>query len=446
MAYPRQFGDTNFNKFRHTDMGRSIRDNNLAGTNASSGTICQPMLDNKMAMDAYAISIMEPLCQEAKNKQEIGGLDEVYLIRGTPEFGGVSVRRFGGYELITKEPPSMFGGTDGWGSCGTTGVPDDGTSCVCCEHLIPDYDEFLNYGTSYLFQISNPPDGCLFTWKILSCSINTGETCDGNKTGYFEGGVKQVTASSARYYTPSPLDCWKTTYVAMSVETTEPASCNDANAYGTSGARLQCKDNFEVTVHNDCDFCLGNEIQGATSVLDWNESIDLSVSGDTTGHTYTWQLEGCGTLSPTSGTSTTYTAPDIPSGCYNLCGNGPIIRLICDGYLISQVQLLITLAACADLGKAYELWCGPILDCVGAFRYGYCGVIRYEIDCCGHITGSCEVGHYDYTIGACIQDCSGGAAGCGVSGSVSSLIARGLVDLRSESKISAGCCPVEPGC
>ncbi len=106
-----------------------------------------------------------------------------------------------------------------------------------------------------------------------------------------------------------------------------------------------CKSiSIEITA---CE-CLAAHIDYTTQQMSVNESQNLSVGNPTEGSIYTWSLSGGGSLSTTTGNSTTYTAPAANVNCLQ----NATITLQCDNPEVVCDTLRIAVNATAP-GIAY---------------------------------------------------------------------------------------------
>lgn len=216
--------------------------------------------------------------------------------------------------------------------------------------------------------------------------------------------------------------------------------------------------------------CGSSHIDYTTQQMAVNETQVLSVSTPTTDATYTWSVIGVGSINPTTGLSTTYTAPAANPNCVNA-----VISLSLGGVVCDSLQIATNGNGLNDGNTAYFVSLpSSSQECSQVIR-------KYPYNCWGEVTGSslgcasCDCGSSYNPCGSCpcsyisvpngtgcwglyknaIPDPNGefctaaqllarctAQGGCGtwpVSGA--SIACSGVSDVRSGDQLTSACCP-----
>ncbi len=181
--------------------------------------------------------------------------------------------------------------------------------------------------------------------------------------------------------------------------------------------------------------CDSETINITSTVMGCSESQTLSVNDAVVGKTYNWEVSS-GSLSSSTGTSVTFTAPATNANCTsNTTVSLKVGANTCDTGIIA--------INCAGTGvKAYETWTRTTCTLFGAQQYTICYGDRKEYDCDGNLLGTYEQGTIDssnpgtlicshcYSVLEATNMCDGQPRAEGR-----------YADCRSASQKAAGCCP-----
>ena len=189
--------------------------------------------------------------------------------------------------------------------------------------------------------------------------------------------------------------------------------------------------------------CQSSHIDYTTQQMAANETQNLTVGDPTAGATYTWAVtSGGGSVSPLTGTSTTYTAPATNAEC----ANNPTITLKSGDEVCDTLQIAVNATTPTDAaGNTVEDICDQNIP--KNTLWPQCRTTVY--------TGS----DYNYYFGRCCQtifNCDGSLRLPGwLTGAVSDTLSPewcvkwsscsnpGLYDTRTAAQKTAGCCPAQ---
>lgn len=217
----------------------------------------------------------------------------------------------------------------------------------------------------------------------------------------------------------------------------------------------QACDTIKVQVKSSAG-CIAESIGiSGTTQMNVGESKTLTVLNSRPGVTYTWVVStGGGSISPATGTSTTYTAPASNPNCTN----NPTIQLkigtnICDSVRLAVngssstnwVVWTYTDFSCYQPGTNCIINCSIQVNaygCDGLLKYGPCG---YSKQCAGSLCNgdgcpgsqfpSCDTcKNSPVDIPACYL---------GSGYSLAYWLAKNPEDRRSSSEKASGCCPYQ---
>ena len=164
-----------------------------------------------------------------------------------------------------------------------------------------------------------------------------------------------------------------------------------------------------------------------TTQMNFGESKTLTVLNSRPGVTYTWVVSaGGGSISPSTGTSTTYTAPSSNADC----ANNPTIQLKVGSNICSSVKLAVNNGSDCSSARAYmyviNIWSSMGLCIVRTQNYACNG------DDCGPGQGYCDGG-------------AGGCSGCPPCQDTHEPFTcyniGQTLDVRTAAMKTAGCCP-----
>ena len=200
-----------------------------------------------------------------------------------------------------------------------------------------------------------------------------------------------------------------------------------------------------VTVSGGCDGKIGY----TTLQMSTGGTQTLTVTGST-GGTYTWATTS-GSISPSEGTSVTFTAPATNANC----SSNPTITLTCGGNVVDTLQISVN--AYTNMGRvAFRQICtgGPAnntSNCDNQGEWPICYVAFRIYDClgrdiralngypdlaCAKAMEEAQQGGPDLCINSACADVDPGTPGCSCGWS------EGVIyDVRTSDMITGGCCP-----
>ena len=217
---------------------------------------------------------------------------------------------------------------------------------------------------------------------------------------------------------------------------------------------------FDNKSKMDPDPCVHKPVECGTSKIGYttkqmsiNQTQTLTVTNPDPGATYTWNVaSGGGSISPTTGTSVTYTAPATNPNCLQ----NSIITLGVEGQVCDSLQIAVNAISGNAVAFVYASGDCPFgglsewipNGCGSPGNSWYCGaeMYRYNCDniylghsCCVDAGGGCAY-NYNPPFTGCAEKTSrcvncqtwnGILVGCGA----------GRTDTRSDAMKAAGCCP-----
>jgi hypothetical protein len=419
-------------------------------------------------IDPFApLTMVEPVSRNVANKKEISGNFQADGMQGDPTVDGISIKRFGKYEIVTVESENYSQGTAGT-------VPDQPPDVPvppvpdkeCCDSLYVDYWSLMSSGDSQNMAAQPSLYGCVYWWEILECYPST------FNCGVLSHHPAGSTARGVIYTAPTiPGDvysCEKSVRVKLRVSILQSDGPNkkasDKQAMWRSidlisgedipTGPVVCWKDFTLSVEGPAcakpDYCLTPSYINFTSHtmgVSQTQALGVTGGGSTPDELFTWELSGGGSLSNTSGRSTVYTSPSSNANCAN---NGTI-KLYCNG--MYQDSLTISVNQDSTDYNAYRLISGISSYCKTYFLGGYwhCHYSTYYtstyIRCDGTVRSTanlevCDVdGGCDFWACSKLQTshetCCATYYGGDCEGYASSLYA----DLRTEAQKAAGCCP-----
>ena len=194
----------------------------------------------------------------------------------------------------------------------------------------------------------------------------------------------------------------------------------------------------EPCIDNKPVECGTSKIGYTTQQLSINQTQTLTVTNPDLGATYTWNVtSGGGSISPTAGTSVTYTAPASNPNCYL----NPIIQMSTGGVVCDTLQIAVN----AGTGSAYltntNTNClSDDCECGGGYDCGcYCYNIPYY-NCNGSYGGLAYTQNYLYCGCTGVKRPWGSGWSCW-TGDPCGGTCNDPYDIRSAAQKAAGCCP-----
>jgi hypothetical protein len=202
------------------------------------------------------------------------------------------------------------------------------------------------------------------------------------------------------------------------------------------------------TLHpnTDCESCdCGSVSIGyTTNQMNGGEEQSLTAVGGGSGCSFTWSLSGGGSVFPSSGASTTYTAPVSNPDC----ANNPVVSLKCKGVSVGTLPIAVNTYVGGD--PAVRTWSGKRCWFPGGTPGSLinCGLTNITYHCDGTIDfGPCEVvaQYNNYPNNATCDQCTGmiipSPACFSGNGPMDYLESITPIDLRTTSMKNGGCCP-----
>jgi hypothetical protein len=183
--------------------------------------------------------------------------------------------------------------------------------------------------------------------------------------------------------------------------------------------------------------CAGGEgISYTSPQMQTGATQTLTATGTDPLKSYSWYVSaGGGSVSPSTGTSTTYTAPATNANCTN----NPTIQLKCGSNVCATVSLAVN--ASSDTSWATEIWYDMACWQAGFWN---CSAWHNVYYCSGTAVGSpypcgagaqSAIGCSDCYATPTLPACSSGGK------TINQLIALSPIDNRSDALKLAGCCP-----
>jgi hypothetical protein len=193
---------------------------------------------------------------------------------------------------------------------------------------------------------------------------------------------------------------------------------------------------YRLNISNYVSLCIcGSETIGYTSAqMVINGQQTLTVIDASEDCIYYWEItSGGGSLSSNTGASIVYTTPSTNPNCEN----NPTISLSCDGSVYDTLDISVNAYTSSDVAYTVRRnWQDP------SYTPPYCRVLIYNdrYFCDGTLKEA-------YLIKQCINWCCGGDQCCGYGDAPCNEItcapAGTMVDVRTSTMLSNGCCPEE---
>lgn len=292
----------------------------------------------------------------------------------------------------------------------------------CCgEHLrISGQFENLCAGSTYQFNVVNPPHGCEYDFYA-------------DKGWITFGGL----------YT-APL--------------TVPARGKDTiwiSPFTKSDAGAMCK-KWDVSIIY-CEPCTAS-ILYTTLQMATDASQTLEVSGWEPGRVYTWAITaGGGSLSTATGSTTVYTAPSTNTNCTN----NPTVTLSCDSVEVNSITIAVNDYGTALAGRYFthsvsvidpsiHYEDGPCNWSCGEYCRYYWPVTghRFDVSCSGTVTDVGSSGRNELSYASC--DAAQAQSYSGLWYDLAHDVLPGQpetwniwIDVRTPTQKANGCCPAQ---
>ena len=440
---------------RHVGIGRM---KTWAGYDPSNGTAIN---------NAFDPPNLESVSFNTANKKELSGNFQSNGMQGDPLVNGVSVKRFGKYEIITKESENFNQGTAGTvpnqpPDVPVPPVPDK----TCCDSLHADYWSLMNSGDSQTVSAGPSLYGCVYYWQILECNPNT-YNC-GQLTHHPAGSTARGVIYTAPTIPDGAADCDKSVNVKLRLNVLQSDGPNKkasdkqpmwksidliAGLDQPTGPVICWKD-FTISVQGpDCPnsrYCLFPSYINFTShAMGVNQTQNLGVNGggETPDELFTWELTGGGSLSKTVGRAVTYTSPATNPNC----ANNANIKLYCNG--MYQDSLSLSINQDGSDYNAYRIISGIASYCRSYFLGGYwhCSFATHYtqtyIRCDSTIRSTSEQvlcdadGGCQYFTCAALEANHDSCCGSNYGGDCEAYASSLYADLRTDAQKEAGCCP-----
>lgn len=334
----------------------------VRGMSTSAGTGYTP------AKETDNIGFVEPVSlQNSSDKSR----NEKFSAQKFDPNSGMTVRKWGSpdgqeYEQVKKVGRSLKDIEDdaNWiMSMGSVPGPNDRdlTDRECCAWLRINAPSTVESGSTSGISAGNKK-GCVYVWSVEECNPSywgCGEITAAG-TGGSGAGVHE-TSKGVVFIAPTipdkdTINCGRTvdTKIKVAILTADGkkqlASENGTAGwsgfgmgpgdllYDLFGPENVCDDTATITtVAEDCRGCSGSEISFTTQHMPLGSSQGLGVLNGSTLHNYTWSLSGGGSLSKTTGMTTTYVAP---LSNYN-CEENAYITLKCDGIVVDTLGIAV---------------------------------------------------------------------------------------------------------
>jgi hypothetical protein len=178
-----------------------------------------------------------------------------------------------------------------------------------------------------------------------------------------------------------------------------------------------CSDMGKICAYKDITIeggCKGT-VHATTLQMTAGASQNLYITGGSEGDIYHWSTTS-GSLSPSTGTSVTYTAPATNPNCVN----NPTITVTCGGSTIGTLTIAVN-AYTANVA-AYNVVTPPVKGACCILVEYHCNPVTCEGDGCGYI----------YSMNCTYYSCDGSINTCSYLGAT------------RENKCTASACQVEP--
>ena len=196
-----------------------------------------------------------------------------------------------------------------------------------------------------------------------------------------------------------------------------------------------------VTVSGGCDGKIGY----TTLQMSTGGTQTLTVTGST-GGTYTWATTS-GSISPSEGTSVTFTAPATNANC----SSNPTITLTCDRSVVDTITIAVNQVTSSYAAYEFNGECEQGCRQVGLMCEYYYQYLKTKYTCNGSIysgptvttirSGSTGCDDTDYPACANLKAFCDSTSLCIAAGGCCNTYTHGFVDLRTPAQKAAGCCP-----